>query len=182
MNTCHIPYGKLSSKEEINIRSITGGNLHRLSFVFHILWNGTPTFWNYHSLILDTESYQLSTNGIESINRSIKHFLGLGMCNRTRLDKEMKIYHKKKVNLADAGLNHGRMKCIRRQTLVNQGSLSKSMKDFEKLSESRKLQNLHFHVLDCGTYTSEHCDPQYFDVLPLMEEIEVEPEISENHF
>jgi len=141
-----------------------------------------PKFWNYHSLILDTESYQLSTNGIESINRSIKHFLGLGMCNRTRLDKEMKIYHKKKVNLADAGLNHGRMKCIRRQTLVNQGSLSKSMKDFEKLSESRKLQNLHFHVLDCGTYTSEHCDPQYFDVLPLMEEIEVEPEISENHF
>ena len=54
-----------------------------------------------------------------------------------------------------------------RQTIINQGSLSKSMKDFEKLSESRKLQNLHYHVLDCGTYTSEHCDPQYFDVLPL---------------
>ena len=55
----------MESLEEIKIRSITGGNFHRLSFVFHILWNGTPTFWNYHSLILDTESYQLSTNGIE---------------------------------------------------------------------------------------------------------------------
>jgi len=124
----------------------------------------------------------LSTNGIESINRSIKHFLGLGMCNQARLNNEMNLYHRKKVNLADAALNHGRMKCIRRQTIINQGSLSKSMKDFEKLSESRKLQNLHYHVLDCGTYTSEHCDPQYFDVLPLMEEIEIEPEISEKSF
>ena len=69
-----------------------------------------------------------------------------------------------------------------RQTIINQGSLSKSMKDFEKLSESRKLQNLHYHVLDCGTYTSEHCDPQYFDVLPLMEGIKIEPENSEKSF
>ena len=55
------------------------------------------SYWHFHlgpeqlcsqSLpILDTESYQLSTNGIESINWSIKHFLGLGMCNKTRLDK-----------------------------------------------------------------------------------------------
>ena len=30
---------------------------------------------------------------------------------------------REKVNLADAALNHGRMKCIRRQTLVNQGSI-----------------------------------------------------------
>ena len=79
-----------------------------------------PKFWNYHSLILDTESYQLSTNGIESINRSIKHFLGLGMCNQARLNNEMNLYHRKKVNLADAALNHGRMKCIRRQTIINQ--------------------------------------------------------------
>ena len=77
-----------------------------------------PKFWNYHSLILDTESYQLSTNGIESINRSIKHFLGLGMCNQARLNNEMNLYHRKKVNLADAALNHGRMKCIRRQTIL----------------------------------------------------------------
>ena len=52
------------------------------------------------------------------------------------------------------------------------------MNDFEKLSESRKIQNLHSHVLDCGTYTSDHCDSQYFAVLPLMEEIEVEAEKS----
>ena len=65
---------------------------------------------------------------------------------------------------------------------MDQGSLSKSLNDFERLSESRKLQNLHSHVLDCGTYTSDHCDSKYFDVLPLMEEIEVQPEISEKSF
>ena len=80
----------------------------------------------------------------------------------------MNLYHQQKVNLADAAPNHGRIKVIRRQTLVNQGSLSKSLNDFQRLSESRKLQNLHSHVLDCGTYTSDHCDSKYFDVLPLM--------------
>ena len=30
----------MENLEEIKIRSITGGNLHRHSFVFHILWNG----------------------------------------------------------------------------------------------------------------------------------------------
>ena len=50
------------------------------------------------------------------------------------------------------------------------------------LSESDKIQNLHNHVLDCGTYTSESCDPQFFSVLPLMEEIDIEPELSEKPF
>ena len=87
-------------------------------------------FWNYHSLILQKQSFQLSTNCIESFNRSLKHFLGLGMCNQTRLNREMHLYHQQKVNLADAALNHGRMRTIRRQTLVHQDSLLNSLKEF----------------------------------------------------
>ena len=68
----------------------------------------------------------LSTNGIESINRSIKHYLGLGNCNQDRLDREMNLYHRQKVNAASAALNHGRMKKIRRETLAHQDSLFKS--------------------------------------------------------
>ena len=133
------------------------------------------------------------------------------MCNQTRLNREMNLFHRKKVNYADAALNHDRMKSIRRQTLVNQDSLLNSLKKFEKISESQKIQNLHYHVLDCGTCTSDVCTPEYFDVLPLvevmeeivvevmeeivveeivveeivvevMEEIVVEPEISEKSF
>ena len=63
------------------------------------------------------------------------------------------------------------MKTIRRQTLANQDSLLNSLQKFEKLSESEKIQNLYYHVLDCGTYTSDVCTPEYFAVLSLMEEI-----------
>ena len=156
------------------------------SYLYNNFFGAKPRykkqFWNYHSLILEKHSFQLSTNGIESINRSIKHFLGLGMCNQTRLNREMNLFHQQKVNLADAALNHGRMKTIRRQTLANQDSLLNSLQKFEKLSELQKIQNLHYHVLDCGTYTSDVCTPEYFAVLPLMEEIVVEPEISEKSF
>ena len=71
------------------------------------------------------------------------------------------------------------MKNIRRQTLANQGSLFKSMNDFERLSDQDKIRNLRFHVLDCGTYTSEHCNPQFFDVLPMLDEIEADSTVNE---
>ena len=64
---------------------------------------------------------------------------------------------------------HNFIRIILVQTLAYQDALSSSMEDFEKLSGSKKLQNLSFHILDCGTYASEFCDPQYFDVQPLME-------------
>ena len=90
------------------------------SYLFKNFFGAKPRykkqFWNYLSLILQKQSFQLSTNGIESINRSLKHFLGLGMCNQTRLNREIHLYHQKKANLADAALNHGRMRTIRRQT------------------------------------------------------------------
>ena len=138
--------------------------------------------WDYHTLILTNESFQLSTNGIESINRSLKHYLGLGMCHQERLDREMKLYHQQKINVASAALKHGRMKNIRRQKLAHQDSLFKSMNDFERLSDQDKIRNLRFHILDCGTYTSEHCNPQFFDVLPMLDELDStvnEPLISE---
>ena len=64
---------------------------------------------------------------------------------------------------------------MRRETLAHQDSLSKSLKDFESLSEHNKLKNLKYHLLDCGTYTSDVCDPKYFDILPVLDEIEIEP-------
>ena len=35
----------MENLEEIKIRSITGGNLHRHSFVFHILYDGPSTVY-----------------------------------------------------------------------------------------------------------------------------------------
>ena len=51
--------------------------------------------------------------------------------------------------------------------------------DFEKLNASNKMQSLQFHVLSCGTYTSDVCDPQYFDVLPVLDELETEKSVLE---
>ena len=92
---------------------------------FHIFNNFFSAEPRYKKTILELsfvnsrkQSFQLSTNGIDSINRSITHFLGLGMCNQTRLNREMNLSHRQKVNWADAALNHGRMKAIRRQTLA----------------------------------------------------------------
>ena len=45
---------------------------------------------------------------------------------------------------------------------------------FKKLNASSKIQSLQFQVLSCGTYPSDVCDPQYFDVLPVLDEIETE--------
>ena len=117
-------------------------------------------FWNYHSLILQKQSFQLSTNCIESFNRSLKHFLGLGMCNQTRLNREMHLYHQQKVNLADAALNHGRMRTIRRQTLVHQDSLLNSLKEFEK------------PFLENSSFIDNSIDvPPLEDILPNMTEL-----------
>ena len=96
-------------------------------------------------------------------------------CNQQRLDREMNLYHREKVNAASAALTHGRMRKIRRETLAHQDVLFTSINNFEKLSEHNKIKNLKYHLLDCGTYTSDVCDPKYFDVLPELDELEIEP-------
>ena len=101
------------------------------------------------------------------------------MLKQDRLDREMKLYHQQKINAASAALKHGRMKNIRRQTLAHQDTLFKSMSDFERLTDQHKIQNLRYHLLDCGTYTSDHCNPQYFDVLPVLDEIEPDTTVTE---
>ena len=60
------------------------------------------------------------------------------------------------------------MKSIRRQTLANQDNVLNSLQKFEKFSRSEKIQNLHNHILDCGTYTSDVCTPEYFAVLNIF--------------
>lgn len=99
--------------------------------------------------------------------------------NRTRFimnfKYEMNLYHRQKVNIASAALKYGRMRNIRRDTLIHQDSLSKSLTDFERLSEHNKIKNLKYHILDCGTYTSDVCCPKYFEVLPMLDQLEIEP-------
>ena len=86
----------------------------------------------------------------------------------------MNLYHRQKVNIASAALKYGRMRNIRRDTLIHQDSLSKSLTDFERLSEHNKIKNLKYHILDCGTYTSDVCCPKYFEVLPMLDQLEIE--------
>ena len=87
----------------------------------------------------------------------------------------MNLYHRQKVNIASAALKHGRMKNIRRDTLAHQDLLTKSLNDFERLSEHNKIKNLKYHLIDCGTYTSDVCCPKYFDILPMLDELEIKP-------
>ena len=84
--------------------------------------------------------------------------------------------------MADAALNHGGMKSIRRQTLANQDSVLNSLQKFEKLSKSEKIQNLHNHIPDCGTYTSDICTPEYFAVCPLRKKSLLNQKFQKNLF
>ena len=79
-----------NSEENIKLRAVTGGcGLGTLNNYLNRNYFGARARfpfknWDYHTLILTNESFQLSTNGIESINRSLKHYLGLGMCHQER--------------------------------------------------------------------------------------------------
>ena len=88
------------------------------------------------------KSKVLSTNGIESLNRSLKHFLGFGNCDLKRLNKEMHSYHSQKLVESFEGLNHGRLRKIRRRTQVRQNSLYEILSDFESLPESQQIETM----------------------------------------
>ena len=64
------------------------------------------------------------------------------------------------MNLADAALNHGRMRHIRPQTLVHQDSLLNSLKEFEK------------PFLENSSFIDNSIDvPPLEDILPNMTEL-----------
>ena len=52
-------------EKNIKIRSITGGNLHRHSFVFHIEWNGKFLQYTKHHLNSKTINLRVVVKFIE---------------------------------------------------------------------------------------------------------------------
>ena len=103
-------------------------------------------FWNYRDLAL-TEKFQFSTNAIESLNRSVKYFLGMGFLDIKKLDAEMNRFHSQKLIEATDGLEKGRLNSKRRQTILRENNIFDILKKFESLTQSEKLASLQFHLL-----------------------------------
>ena len=65
-------------------------------------------------------------------------------------------------------------------------NLTQMINDFDSKSPSDKVASLHYFILDVGTYTSGKLDPIFFDQLPPLTEVDLNPEeepiISEKHF
>ena len=132
-------------------------------------------FWNYRTLAL-TDKYQFSTNGIESLNRALKLFLGLGYLHMERLDSEMNRFHSVKVNQATDGLENGRMNSKRRETILRETNIYDILTKYEALTQSEKIATLQYHLLEIGTLTKNTLSPEYFDCLPPLTELELETE------
>ena len=54
--------------------------------------------------------------------------------------------------------------------------MSQIIKDFELKTSPEKVASLHFFILEAGTYTSGKLDPVYFDLIPALTELELNPE------
>ena len=98
-------------------------------------------FWNYRDLALK-EKFQFSTNAIESLNRSIKLFLGLGFLDINKLDSQMNRFHSQKVIEATDGLEKGRLNSKRRKTILRENNIFDILKKFESLTQSEKIASL----------------------------------------
>ena len=83
------PYAEGMTEGKLISKCVTGGKHHRSSLTF------PAKFWNYRDLAL-TEKFQFSTNAIESLNRSVKYFLGMGFLDINKLNSEMNRFHSKK--------------------------------------------------------------------------------------
>ena len=150
-------------EENLFLKAITGGQRHRKTLIFH--------FYN-------SNSFQFSTNGIESVNRSLKHFLGLGYLSLDKLDREINRFHSQKLVESFDALNFGRLRKKRRQTLLRQDNLFDLLVEFEGKSDERKVLDLKYRLLACGTVCSNKIDPSFFDCLPPLTELESEMDIT----
>ena len=95
-------------------------------------------YWDYRDLVL-AEKFQFSTNAIESLNRSIKHFLGLGYLDLNKLDSQMNRFHSQKKVEATDGLKHGELNSKRRETILRENNIFDILKKFESLTQSEKM-------------------------------------------
>ena len=63
-------------------------------------------------------------------------------------------------------LNFGRLRKKRRKPLQRQDNLKDILVEFEEKSDERKVADLTYHLLACGTVCSGKIDPSFFDCLP----------------
>ena len=96
MDQMYKTYAEGMTEEKLIFKCVTGGKHHRSSLTFHF------------------KKFQFSTNAIESLNRSIKYFLGLGFLDLNKLDSEMNRFHSQKLIEATDGLLKGRLNSKRR--------------------------------------------------------------------
>ena len=98
-------------------------------------------FWPYRNLAL-ADKFQFSTNGIESLNRSLKYFLRLGFFNMEKLDSEMNRFHSKKLVQSTDGLEKGRLHSKRRKTIFRETDIFDILTKYEGLSQTSKIAHL----------------------------------------
>ena len=103
------------TEEKLILKCVTGGKHHRSSLTF------PAKFWNYRDLA-HKEKFQFSTNAIESLNRSIKLFLGLGFLNINKLDSQMNRFHSQKVIEETERFEKGRLNSKRRKTILRENT------------------------------------------------------------
>ena len=112
--------------------------------------------------------------------------MGLGYLNRGRLLQKMHAFHSKKLVQTFEATEMNRIRKKKRQTLSRESNLNQIIKDFDCKNMVEKVESLNYFLLDIGTYTSSKLDPTYFDLLPPLTDIELNPDqqpiFTENSF
>ena len=61
-------------------------------------------------------------------------------------------------------------------TILRETDIFDILTKYEGLSQTTKIAHLQFHLLENGTLTNASLNPEYFDCLPALTEIEIEAE------
>lgn len=93
-----------------------------------------------------------------------------------KLDSQMNRFHSKKNVQSTDGSGKGRMNSKRRKTILRESNIFDIPTKYEALSQSEKIANLQYHLLEIGTLTKKTLSPEYFDCLPPLTELELETE------
>ena len=88
-------------------------------------------------------------------------------------------YHSKKLIQTFEATTMNRIHKKKRKTLSRESNLSQIIKDFELKTASEKVASLHFFILEAGTYTSGKLDPVYFELIPALTELELNPKVNQ---
>ena len=91
-----------------------------------------------------------------------------------KLDSQMNRFHSKKNVQSTDGSGKGRMNSKRRKTILRESNIFDIPTKYEALSQSEKIANLQYHLLEIGTLTKNSLSPEYFDCLPPLTELEIE--------